>query len=97
MPIKPSLLVNLATILFLISGCASLPPLPTGNFCVVSVASNGAVCVPISVVATASGSPTSVFVPFVQMDNYITVSPTTWAAIQTYLGQLKIIAQRQCQ
>lgn len=84
--------------LFLIS-CASLPPAPEGNICVMDIKNNQADCATITAVVQANGQSaqgTSV-VQIKDMDNWIAVSPSTWAAIQTYIGDLKQIAGDKCQ
>lgn len=82
------------------TACSSLPPAPSGNTCIVDVANIGADCEPISQ-AIRQGSvniqDTNSFVPFSQMDNYVAFSPSTWQNIQTYIGDLKLLAQKQCQ
>lgn len=64
----------------------------------VDVKNQGAECVSIdpSQATGTLNTSNSVFVQFSAMDNYITVSPQTWASIQTYIGQLKILAQQSC-
>ncbi len=37
------------------------------------------------------------FVPFSGVDNWVAFDPDTWASIQSYIGSLKVIAQKQCQ
>lgn len=51
------------------------------------------VIVMIKMRAKADGS----FVPFSAVDNWVAFDPQTWSNIQTYIGKLKIAAQKQCQ
>lgn len=94
-------LIKLTTILFLIflNACASLPKPPVGDTCIVDVSSGGADCVPIPTAVAmkrVSTKDASSFVVFADMDNYICFSPSTWQSIQTYIGQLKVVARKQC-
>lgn len=87
------------TILLALSACQSMPAAPKGNTCIVDVAANGSDCVPISTAVKmnrVNAKDANSFVPFKQMDNYICFSPSTWANIQTYIGDLKLLAQKQC-
>lgn len=51
------------------------------------------VIVTVKLRAKADGT----FVPFSQVDNWVAFDPETWANIQTYIGDLKVLAQRRCQ
>lgn len=91
---------TLIPILFLLSGCQSLPPPPKGDTCIVDVQAGGADCVSISQAVKlmrVDSQDMDSFVPFADMDNYVAFSPDSWAAIQAYIGKLKLLAQQKCQ
>lgn len=79
------------TTLFLIS-CASLPPAPQGYLCIVDIKNQSAQCKGIA----TNMNPASYTQVISGMNNWITVSPSTWANIQTYIGQIKVIAEQKC-
>lgn len=90
--------------LVLLEACTSksLPPPPQGMLCVVSVADKGKYCEPMSsAVKHIQQVPfevaqDAVFIPFERMDNDVDISAPDWKGIQTYIGLLKIQAQKQC-
>lgn len=48
--------------------------------------------VSVKLKAQADGS----FVPFADVDNWVAFDPITWSNIQNYIGDLKVLAQKQC-
>lgn len=83
---------------FLVS-CASLPPPPIGDTCIIDIDNNDAVCVPISSaiqrehVTAADGTH---YIWIRDMDGYVAFSPDTWGSIEAYILKLKDRAQQSC-
>lgn len=90
----------LIPILLVLEACASLPPPPQGDTCVINALGGYAICEPISAaVAREHVNPhdSSNKVPISSMDNWVAFSPQTWGSIEKYILELKDRAQQTCQ
>lgn len=84
-------LALLTIILFSLS-CASLPPPPQGDTCIIDIKNNDAICVPISSAIErehVSPSDGTHRIWIRDMDNYVAFSPETWGSIEAYILKLK--------
>lgn len=75
-------------LLLSLSSCAGLPPNPTGELCSLSTKEQVADCV--SLEDTLDGKPSMAIVqPLSGMENWVLMSPETFAHIQAYIVQLR--------
>lgn len=93
----------LITISLVLSACASLPPPPSINTCIIAIHtdlnSSYAVCVPSQSSIRkwhVDAADATTEIPLSTMDNYISFSPDDWSQIESYLLKLKDRAQQSC-
>jgi hypothetical protein len=88
------LLILLATLLS--EGCATLPPAPNANLCIIDVLASSAYCTDIPSVVSSSSPTIKSIMPLSSLQNGVGFDQNSWAAIQVYIQQLKEQAEKQC-
>lgn len=86
-------------------GCASLPPKPTGDICLIDLPRSQLVCAPLGGASSVDQVFSKQFVimnatttiPLDQADKYISFSPDTWGNVHVYIKKLEDFAQNRCQ
>lgn len=79
--------------------CASLPPPPEGELCIMQTATSNAACVPITkkIQSMMNKEPMplddSHLVNFSEMNKWVAFSPETWANIEAYILKIKTMIE----
>lgn len=82
-----------------LGSCASMPPPPEGDTCIIDATRGYAICVPIQSAIYRERidlQDATYKLPLGALDNYVAFSPDTWKSIEGYIIKLKDRAQNSC-